>query len=79
VVRASLYDGSTGDESAHMRPLVVADRGGERYVPMMRDQAQGAAVHLIYRGIIRITQARCGLDQRIEYFLHVEGRPADDL
>ena len=28
---------------------------------------------------MRIAQARCGLDQRIKYFLHVEGRPADDL
>src|SRR5262245_5184450 len=28
---------------------------------------------------MRIAQARCGLDQRIEYPLQIERRPADDL
>src|SRR5262245_25341572 len=46
---------------------------------MVRDEAQAIANHLKDRGIIRIAQACCGLDQRIEYFLHVERRPADDL
>jgi len=30
-------------------------------------------------GVIRVAQARCGLDQRIEHPLQIEGRPADDL
>jgi hypothetical protein len=46
---------------------------------VVRDEAQTIAKHLKDRGVIRIAQARCGLDQRIEYFLHVECRPADDL
>src|SRR5262249_10145582 len=46
---------------------------------VMRDEAQSIAKHLKDRGVIRIAQSRCGLHQRIEYFLHVERRPADDL
>jgi len=46
---------------------------------MLRDEAQTIAKHLKDRGVICIAQARCGLDQRIEYSLHVECRPADDL
>src|SRR5262245_20202376 len=46
---------------------------------MMRDEAHTITKHLKDRRVISIAQARCGLDQRIEYFLHVEGRPADDL
>ena len=46
---------------------------------MVRDEAVTIAKHLKDYRIIRITQARRGLDQRIEYFLHVERRPADDL
>src|SRR5262249_22836143 len=45
----------------------------------MSDKAQTIAKHLKDCRVIRIAQARCGLDQRIEYFLHVERRPADDL
>src|SRR5262249_31014256 len=37
------------------------------------------AKHLKDRSVIRIAQARCELDKCIEYFLHVERRPADDL
>jgi hypothetical protein len=44
-----------------------------------RDEAQTIAKHLKDRRVIRIAQACCGLDQRIEYFLRVERRPADDL
>ena len=46
---------------------------------MMCHKALTTAKHLKDRGVIRIAQARCGLDQRIEHFLHVERRPADDL
>src|SRR5262245_16732835 len=49
------------------------------YLPMVRDEAQTIAKHLENRNVLRVAQARCGFDQRIEYFLHVEGRPADDL
>jgi hypothetical protein len=42
-------------------------------------KAQITAVHLEDRGVIGIAQARCGLHQRIKYFLHVERRSADDL
>src|SRR5215467_15745872 len=46
---------------------------------MVRNQAHTVSKYLKDHGVIRIAQARCRLDQRIEYFLHVEGRPADDL
>jgi hypothetical protein len=46
---------------------------------MVRNEARTIANHLKDRGIIGVAQSRRGLDQRIEYFLHVEGRPADDL
>src|SRR5262245_28000788 len=46
---------------------------------MVSHEAQTIAKHLKDRGVMRIAQSRCGLDQRIEYFLHVERRPADDL
>src|SRR5262245_13381519 len=46
---------------------------------MVGNEAQTITKHLKDRGIIRIAQARGGLDQCIEYFLHVERRPADDL
>src|SRR5262245_5403341 len=57
----------------------LSDRAGRRNLPVVRDEAQTIANHLKDRGVIRTAQARRGLDQRIEYFLHVEGRPADDL
>jgi hypothetical protein len=37
------------------------------------------AFHLKDRRIVRIAQARCGLDQGVEHPLQIEGRPADDL
>ena len=46
---------------------------------MVRHEAQPMANHLKDPNIIRIAQSRRRLDQRIEYFLHVERRPADDL
>jgi len=46
---------------------------------MVRHEAQTIAKHLKDGGVIRIAEARCGLDQGIEYFLHVKRRPADDL
>ena len=45
---------------------------------MVRDEAQTVAKHLKDCGIIGIAQSRRGLDQRIEYFLQVERRPADE-
>src|SRR5215475_11115496 len=49
------------------------------YLPTVCDEAQAITKHLIDHRVICAAQARCGLDQRIECFLHVEGRPADDL
>jgi hypothetical protein len=46
---------------------------------MVRDEAQTIAKHLKNCSVMRIAQSRCGLHQCIEYFLHVERRPADDL
>jgi len=46
---------------------------------VVRNEAQTIANHLTDCGVIRIAQSRCGLDQRIEYLLQVERRPADDL
>ena len=46
---------------------------------MVRDKAQAIAKHLIDHRVIRIAQARRGLDQRIKHSLQIEGRPADDL
>ena len=43
---------------------------------MVRDTVQTIAKHLKDRGVTRIARARCGRDQRIEYFLHVECQPA---
>src|SRR5262249_52360961 len=49
------------------------------YLAMVRDEAQTLAKHLKDDGVIRIAQPRRGLDQGIEYFLQIEGRPTDDL
>ena len=49
------------------------------YLPMMRDEAQGIAKHLMDARIVRIAQARRRLDQRVKHPLQIEGRPADDL
>src|SRR5215831_11678576 len=57
----------------------LSNRTWEGYLPVVSDKSQTIAEHLKDRGIIRITQPRCGLDQRLEYFLHVERRPADNL
>src|SRR5262245_52109412 len=46
---------------------------------MVRDEAKSIAKQLIDRRVIRIAEARGGLDQRIKYPLQVERRPADDL
>jgi hypothetical protein len=53
--------------------------GGRSNLTMVRYEAQTIAKHLKDRGVIRIAQARGGLDQRIKYPLHIERRPADDL
>jgi len=45
----------------------------------MGGKAQKIAIYLEDGGVVSIAQACSGLDQRIEYFLHVEGRPDDDL
>src|SRR5262245_14732985 len=46
---------------------------------MVGDEAQTIAKHLKDRRVIRVAQARRGLDQRIKYPLQIERRPADDL
>jgi hypothetical protein len=51
----------------------LSDRADRGNLPMVRDEEQTIAKHLKDCGVIRIAQVRCGLDQRIEYFLHVEG------
>ena len=43
------------------------------------DKAETIAKYLKNHGVIRIAQARRGLDQRIKHPLQVERRPADDL
>jgi hypothetical protein len=57
----------------------LSDRTDRGNLPMVRNEAHTIAKHLKDCGVIRIAQARCGLDQRIEYLLHVERRPAYDL
>src|SRR5262245_8704844 len=57
----------------------LSDRGDRGNLPMVCDEAQSIAKHLKDRRVIRIAQARRGLDQRIKYPLQIEGRPADDL
>ena len=57
----------------------LSDRAGRGNLPMVRDEAQTIAKHLKDRRVIRIAQARRGLDQRLKYPLQIEGRPADDL
>ena len=41
---------------------------------MVRDEVQTIAKHLKDHRVIRIAQACCGLDQRIENFLHIDPR-----
>src|SRR5262249_47451146 len=72
-------DRTRSNGPALKRYRVLSDWAGKGNLPMVRNETQTIAKHLKDRGIIRIAQARCGLDQRIEYFLHVERRPADDL
>jgi len=57
----------------------LSDRTDRGNLPMVRNEAQTVAKHLKNCRVICIAQARRGLDQRIEYFLHVERRTADDL
>src|SRR6516165_3987470 len=73
--RSPVDDGTPRNAPTHKRYNGTC----EGYLPMVRHEAQTIAKHLEDRGVIRIAQACCGLDQRIEYFLHVKRRPADDL
>src|SRR5262245_12411944 len=77
--RSPVEDGTSCNESPRKGKGELSDRAGHGKLPMVRDEAQTIAKHLKDRGVIRIAQARCGLDQRIEYYLQVERRPADDL
>src|SRR5262247_1891942 len=77
--RLPVDDGTPCNVSTHKRYRELSDRSWEGYLPMVRDEAQAIAKQLKDRRVIRIAQARGRLDQRIEYFLHVKGRPADDL
>src|SRR5262245_4816315 len=79
VNRSPVDDGTPHDEPTHEGKGEVPHRAGRGNLPIVRDEAQTIAKHLKDQRVIRIAQARCGLDQRIEYFLHVESRPADDL
>src|SRR5262249_9690851 len=79
VNRSPVDDATPCNEPTHKRSRELSDRAGRGILPVVSDEAQTIAKHLKDRGVIRIAQACCGLDQRIEYFLHVERRPADDL
>src|SRR5262249_24598625 len=67
------------NEPSHKGKGELSDCAGRGNLPMMRDKAKIIAKDLPDGRVMRIAQARCRLDQRIEYFLHVERRPADDL
>src|SRR5262249_48619091 len=75
--RSAVEDGTCGGNTTYQGQRVIDREGADP--PMLGDEAQTIAKHLKDHGVIRIAQACRGLDQRIEYFLHVEGRPADDL
>src|SRR5262249_49121236 len=79
VNRSPLDDGTSCNETTNNGPGELSNRAGHRNLPMVRDEVLTIAKHLKDCGVIRIAQARRGLYQRIEYFLHVERRPADDL
>jgi len=79
VDRSPVDDGTPSNAPAHKGRGELSDRAAHGNLAMVRDEAQAIAKHLKDRRVMRIAEARSGLDQRIEYFLHVEGRPADDL
>src|SRR5262245_32542598 len=78
-LNCSAVDDGTPRNEPTSKWVKVSDRGGRSNLPMVRDEAQTIAKYLKDCRVIRIAQSRCGLHQRIEYFLHVERRPADDL
>src|SRR5262245_13075766 len=79
VNRSPFDDGTSCNEPTNNGPGELSNRAGHRNLPMVRDEVLTIAKHLKDRGVIRIAQARRGLDECIEHFLHVEGRAADDL
>jgi hypothetical protein len=62
VDRSPLDDGTPCDETAHKRYRELSDRAWCGYLPMVCDEAQSIAKHLKDRRVMRIAQARCGLD-----------------
>src|SRR5262245_44102012 len=78
-------DGSPVDDGTCIHALthegygVLSDRATQGNLPMVGDEAQTIAKQLEDRRVIRIAEARRGLDQRIEHPLQIKGRPADDL
>src|SRR5262245_22924962 len=77
VVRASLYDSSTVEMATHERYLVLPDGAREWYVPVMRDETQGAAVHLKNRRVESIAQASGTRRYLCEHVLQVHWRARD--
>jgi len=47
--------------------------------PVMSPENQRFVLSQEYQRVVRITQPRCGLDQRVEHRLQIEGRAADNL
>jgi hypothetical protein len=79
VNRSPVDNGTPCNEPTHKGIGVLSDRAGHGNLAMVRDEAQTIAKHLKDRRVIRIAQARRGLDQRVKHPLQIEGRPADDL
>ena len=72
-------DGTPWDAPTDKRYRVLSHRTPEGNLTMVRDKEQAIAKQLIDHRVIRIAQARRGLDQRIKHPLQIEGRPANDL
>src|SRR5262245_38452544 len=71
--RSSFEDGTPCNLPTQKWYGRLPDWAGRRNVPMVCDEAQSIARHLKDRRVIRIAQARGGLDQRIKYPLQIEG------
>jgi hypothetical protein len=79
VNRSPVDDGTPWDAPALKGKCELSDRADSGDLTMVCDQARTVAKYLKDQRVIRIAQARRGLDQRIKYPLQIEGGPADNL
>src|SRR5262245_48453651 len=77
--RSPFDDSARTSESTHKRHRELSDWTGEGKLAIVRDQPRTIANHTKHSRVICLAQSRRGLDQRIEYPLQIEGRPADNL